>query len=501
MFVWRFVAGSFPLLSMAECETSETSLLTLRPPLPPLPPPLPPATAKDIEVALPVNEGDEGMAVETSGTYYNINGKGYNYTYHWGTDCYGRGTEGTPFVCPEGTWCQTESRMNWYPWDVSFMNRGRCLPYAQINGACEPQFEGDEAWNAKANPRKEDGEFFERPTLCAPDLICTGKLIHYLPAACVKRRQPDTGCMASLPFCAGRPQGECPPADKDFCVCPQPVNETAFHKNESSCTQKNRVTREKLEQCGSVFNSFNGPNFAFGYMGFGSTNATGSPALPNDANIEGGDTIAIKKLRLYRGVNAANFVIANKIMKTLWPYKVCGTGESTKDCTSFPLPVLQRDYDGGLLGNYTDGRTADWLPKEGRGVTDYHCSWMILHALSVNGAPLLTSEEQTAFHEAILYLSETFDCKVCRSNIVKIIEYYGMPQGSVRADYAWWFWRAHNHANEHTYATHSPTQQKIDRTSYLSPEDRRWDMWGNQHYENPWFMPYEPAMRMWKIEN
>ena len=40
--------------------------------------------------------------------------------------------------------------MNWYPWDVSYMNRGRCLPYVQLNGACEPQFEGDDAWNQKA---------------------------------------------------------------------------------------------------------------------------------------------------------------------------------------------------------------------------------------------------------------------------------------------------------------------------------------------------------------
>eukprot|EP00913_Durusdinium_trenchii_P001618 g1497.t3 len=131
--------------------------------------------------------------------------------------------------------------MNWYPWDVSYMNRGRCLPYVQLNGACEPQFEGDDAWNQKALPRKANGEFFERPVLCAPELICTGETIHVLPSTCVKRRLPEAGCMSSAPFCAGRSPGDCPSSTKDMCVCPRLVNESAFEKNQSSCTQENKV--------------------------------------------------------------------------------------------------------------------------------------------------------------------------------------------------------------------------------------------------------------------
>ncbi|CAK9036390.1 Sulfhydryl oxidase, partial [Durusdinium trenchii] len=441
---------------------------------------------------------NEAGAVTSAGTYFNINGKGDNYTYQYITDCYGRGPAGEPYHCPEGTWCQVESRMNWYPWDVSYMNRGRCLPYVQLNGACEPQFEGDDAWNQKALPRKANGEFFERPVLCAPELICTGETIHVLPSTCVKRRLPEAGCMSSAPFCAGRSPGDCPSSTKDMCVCPRLVNESAFEKNQSSCTQENKVTREKLEHCGSIFNSFNGPNFAFAYQS-DHDQSFGSVGLPDDHNIAGGDTVEVKKLRLYRGLGEANFVIANRILQTLWPYPVCDS--STVNCTQFPLPVLLRDYDGELLGNYTDGRKADWMPEEGRGVTNYHCTWMILHTLSVNGKPLLSAEEQTAFHEAILYLSSQFDCKVCRSNIMDIIKFYGMPKGNLRSDYAWWFWRAHNHANEHTYATHSPSQQQIDQTTYLTPEDRRWDMWANAHYEHPWFMPHDVAMRMWNLED
>lgn len=41
-------------------------------------------------------------------------------------------------------------------------------------------------------------------------------------------------------------------------------------------------------------------------------------------------------------------------------------------------------------------------------------------------------------------------CKVCRSNLNLIIEHYGLPQGFARADYAHYFWVAHNNANEHS---------------------------------------------------
>ncbi|CAE7923311.1 unnamed protein product [Symbiodinium necroappetens] len=132
----------------------------------------------------------EDEAVNSAGTNYNINGRGINYTYRYATDCYGNGN--SYYKCPEGTWCQVEARPNWYPWDVSYMNRGRCLPYSKLNDACEPAFEGKVDY-----PMKEDGHYFERPVHCGPEdeLICTGE---------------ETGCWSSEPFCAGRPDGECP---------------------------------------------------------------------------------------------------------------------------------------------------------------------------------------------------------------------------------------------------------------------------------------------------
>lgn len=410
------------------------------------------------------------------------------------TDCYGRGLSG-PFKCPEGTWCQVESRPNWYPWDIAYQNRGRCVPYAPLYGACEPAFEGQTVF-----PRKEDGSWFERPVNCGPEdkLVCTGDVIKVLPSMCVEKRLPAIGCMSSAPFCAGRSPGDCAPAGQDFCVCPQ-WSKSAQRENASTCTESSVVTREKLEHCGSVFNSFNGPNFAIGYLGGGDRYGKG---LPNDANIGEYDKITVKNLQMYHGIGIENHVAANDIMKTLWPYKVCNgnSGEDEEDCTKFPLPVLARDPDGGLVGNYTDGTIASWLPETGRGALSHHCSWMILHALSVNGPPLLSETERKAFIEGILYISGQYDCKVCRSNIVQIIELYGLPEGHLRIDYARWFWRAHNHASEHTYATHSPSQQQIDKpNSGLKEHDRRWDMWANPRYEHPWFMTFADALDLWTL--
>jgi hypothetical protein len=259
------------------------------------------------------------------------------------------------------------------------------------------------------------------------------------------------------------------------------------------------VTRTRLEQCGSVFNSFNGPNFAFSYEGQGQTGPLqGNVGLPNDGDIEAGGTATVLKREQHRGVNYVNSEVVNGVLAKLWPYKVCNYKEQ-KDCTEFPLPMLDRDSDGSITGRYTNGTVASWLPVGGRGVLDYHCSWMILHTLSMNGGPVLAEEERSAFIEAILYLSSEFDCKVCRSNIVRITDLYGLPQGHLRVDFAKWFWRAHNHANEHTYATHSPSQQQIDEMPYLSNDDRRWSMWGNARYMHPWFMTFRDAQKLWAL--
>jgi len=256
--------------------------------------------------------------------------------------------------------------------------------------------------------------------------------------------------------------------------------------------------RTKLEQCGTVFNSFNGPNYAFAYKGGGNTVGMG---LPRDANIAPGDLVSVKKLALYRGNHGMfNSVKVNSILRALWPFEVCGAGVS-QYCTEFPLPVLDRDSDGGILDTYTDGTRATWLPPTGRGVVDYHCTWMILHTSSFNGNPTISEDERKAFLEAILYLQGVYDCKVCRNNFADIVANYGLPEGYARLDYARYFWLVHNVANEHSYATHSPDQQHIDAPgSPYEQDDRRWDWWANPNYEHPWFLPFEDARSLWAMQ-
>merc|ERR1711920_112846 len=110
------------------------------------------------------------------------------------------------------------------------------------------------------------------------------------------------------------------------------------------------------------------------------------------------------------------------------------------------------------------------------------------------------SAEQKAFGEMLMYVSGQFDCKVCRNNFAHIIEAFGVPTGPLRETYAKWLWQAHNIANEHTYATHSPSNQMILASNgQLTADDRRWDMWANPEYMHPWFMTFGDAERMWTM--
>lgn len=369
--------------------------------------------------------------------------------------------------------------------------------------------------------RLDDGLFLERSVLCAPDQICTGENVFVLPATCVRARDPSKGCMSTQRNgCAGRSSlDECP--DDNFCFFPdneqtqsESQSESSDEKASGDAPGNTRMTRTKLEQCGTIMTSFNGPNFSI-------TMANGGQ--PNDANMgAGGDIKSTKKNAMLHGPSFAPKV--QKMLKTLWPFPVCGGADSSdSSCTQFPLPVPARDDDGGIIPgkclefDHKDRQTVvdcDSLdspvdmsflyPGSTHGATDYHCTWAMLHTLAFNGGTVLSIDEKSAMDGLIFYLSGQFGCKVCRNNFVNIIEHFGLPSGYIRADYAKWFWRAHNNANEHSYATHSLDLKQVSsllKESGLTDVDpftmTRTDEWANPIYEHDWYMPFEDAERVW----
>ena len=91
-----------------------------------------------------------------------------------------------------------------------------------------------------------------------------------------------------------------------------------------------------------------------------------------------------------------------------------------------------------------------------------------------------------------------FDCKVCRNNFAEILDHFGAPEGSIRADYARWLWRAHNNANEHSYATHSPNLQQAEAMNLKDPWTKlRNPDWSSPPYFHPWYMSFEDAKSVW----
>ena len=348
-------------------------------------------------------------------------------------------------------------------------------------------FEGETSF-----PRKANGHFFTRSTLCNdPEITstateshtCTGEHVHVLPPTCVVSRKPEAGCLSTKRNgCAGRPWSDCPEGhggSDDMCFLPK--DPTPW--TQGTAKEENRVTRHKLEQCASVVASFNGPNFAL-RLADGNGLAGG---LPNDNAFDpdsgGNPTQSVTRHALPHGARFAGSV--QEVLKTLWPYPVCPDGVHNGDsCTTFPVPVPQRNDDGGLqfdkesetwkclvAPDYNSSHTEECPSgsmsflnnKSGNGALDYHCTWAVLHTLSFNGQPVLTAKQKKAFGELLMYISGQFDCKVCRNNFVEIIQHFGLPTGNVREDYARWLWQAHNNANEHTYATHSYNKsQAID---------------------------------------
>ena len=245
----------------------------------------------------------------------------------------------------------TVSALHRYPWDVSYHNRGRCLEYPPLGGACEPAFEGTSSF-----PRKADGGWYRRPTFCNPAAhICTGDEIEVLPPTCVERRRPLV-CMSTVAGgCAGRPSKDAC-SNGEFCFCPPAEDVPDFVGSDSPCypgpdwkpgsgvaPETNRVTREKLQQCASVVVSFNGPNFAFAKHDAESGHPGTYTSLPND-DIEAGHVAALKKIAMEHGQGFAPS--AQDILKRLWPYPICGEPDA-KDghCTTFPVPVPQRDNE------------------------------------------------------------------------------------------------------------------------------------------------------------
>lgn len=401
---------------------------------------------------------------------------GYNtrsgYAYSLESDCFAEG-----HACAAGSWCNVVSRENWYPWDVSYISRGRCLPYAREGDACEPALEpvgdGGSGGIGGQFPVRSTGEYYARPTLCAPELVCTADTIAVLPPTCVRRRTPADGCMSTREHgCAGRSDdGSCP--DGRYCAT-------------SAATRLGKV---KAEQCASMLIGWNGPSFAFGMAGTPDAalraRAAAGPAeappadwlgLPNDANLHENQTDLVHKHIGAAGQAAAR---ASEILRPIWPYPICDEGEQAdcpdgsvllrsgacSPCTAFPLRFVARDADGGavLKGGLcradapSECADAAFLmeggePIAGLGPLNYHCAWAVLHHLSMNGRPSLAPAQAVSFRNLVAFVMERHNCKLCRSNFASLVEHFGLPDGYERATYARWLSRAHNNANEHRCA-------------------------------------------------
>jgi hypothetical protein len=117
----------------------------------------------------------------------------------------------------------------------------------------------------------------------------------------------------------------------------------------------------------------------------------------------------------------------------------------------------------------------------------------------------MPSSQIWASRALAVFLAQNFQCPDCRGEFeVSVLSIIGLPpSSSSRQDHQKWWWRAHNMVSEHSSSTRgglpwlylAQTPQEFSENVGASA--------GNTEVlkcQNPFFLPYEDAVTMWKIE-
>lgn len=424
-------------------------------------------------------------ALEPRSTHggYGVNSK-TGWEYSLVDDCFKNG--GT---CPEGQFCQTFSREQWFPYAESYINRGRCVPWLTEGSLCTGESEdldmfGQlESW---AGP----------PLICGPNLACAKDIPAYPGPMCVKKKSQVYPCGQAWPYCGGRPTPEMKEGELDW----QKWGESAACASNLTCRTPTSggFTRGMMEACASKYlvHGLNGENYAFLGTG-GSTEALGARSatmgsiqdelehyMLTDEGLmdDRSKTVVVGMLdmSIMNKTKIANFL--NAALAPLWPFPVCDSaqsghvhGQATR-CTTFPLKPITEEESQMHLGRHP---------------SSYFCMWGVAHTIFENGGPDLSEEQIHAGRVLIRMYAEAHSCQVCRTNFQHLVEKFGYPTSKLRDDHAEWWWKAHNAANEHVYSVHS----------YPSPLAPRVGDFANPEHMSAWFTPRKVARETWKIRD
>ena len=336
-------------------------------------------------------------------------------------------------------WWDTVCSRNasWGPWESM---RGRCVPYRNEQESCEIEVQINHEKFGPNYAVRPNGKLFNRPRRCRPDLVCTGD-VEPQPHTCVKRR-PKNVCY----------QG--PWWNSTWCK----VGGGAGGEYEAGLPQS------VLEDA------------ATGLI----LQLPQESLVPTNANF------------WYSAEGNRSRQIIMNIVETLWP-------ETYRNTTTFPLSYPDPRTTGPpytAAWNETASQVSNLLPQTPR-------VWSTVHMIITNTLKTMDQSQVQASQALALWLSQNFNCPHCRGFWrADVLDVIGIPPSSSdREEHIKWWYIAHNMVSEHTASTRGGDPWVYPALSTAQFEEYYGASLNPQllHCQNPFFLPFEDAVSMWKI--
>uniref|UniRef100_A0A0G4HZL4 Sulfhydryl oxidase n=1 Tax=Chromera velia CCMP2878 TaxID=1169474 RepID=A0A0G4HZL4_9ALVE len=356
--------------------------------------------------------------------------------------------------------------------------RGRCVKYRQKEESCfgealgfaklemgDPKFPSLFPLSFKLFGRQPNGQVFKRPLLCDPKggtrghgLVCTGADFDVLPSTCTEARPPN--------------------------VCFQ-----GPWWDSSDCPRMKREEEEKEAENGDGGLSRDQAVKAAAIALLLFPGEVGSPATCSFWNSQtplGSRALSTRR----RGY---------QIIAALWP-----SASSLSPPASFEelMGVLEGEglerVKGALEeeGKCEEGEkekgseVAKALANLGKLAAMPNQVWSLTHFAMHNLESPMTQKQVEASQALAGFLLENFWCTDCRGAFYEdVIKVTGMPPESTapRAHAKWW-WHGHNLASEHVATTRGGHQWVFQLGEG-----------GVKQFQNPFFMRWEDAVKMWTL--
>lgn len=305
---------------------------------------------------------------------------------------------------------------------------------------------------------KSTGQPFERPLVCAPNLLCTGDDYKVLPNTCIKPRPKDECFYGSW---------------WDSTECPRKQSNLPGGLEWGQFVEA--LKQAIITYPGEI--AFQGDCLYW-------SNFTSEP----------------------RGMNAEKArKTLYEIVGTLWPSHVFPPPPSYEalmamlpnpytNCSCIKTPS---DCENAANeDNETPNCVQTNLKMAAKLSMQPNKLWSVAHFLVHNLQDPVPEEQANAAQALAAFLGQKFTCNDCRGFFEGVVKVYGLPPITTSsADIARWYWYGHNVVSEHvatTRGTHPWLIQLGDQNTIETPKN-----WTTQSLQNPWFMPWSVALKQW----